>query len=129
MKRFKPAQDAPYWRWKQTGTAPPLAPPPWGGEVLAAGRARGQAAKALPAPARKRTGVAACVQGALRRALPALDPRRYPVNLLPESTQKCGEDRWQIRIDPFECWCREDGQLTTNLLDILASGPIPCSHM
>ena len=54
--------------------APTPSPAPEGGEVLAAGRARGPAAKSRNQPqALERTGVSDAVKGTLRRALPALD--------------------------------------------------------
>jgi hypothetical protein len=54
--------------------APTPSPAPEGGEVLAAGRARGPAAKSRNQPqALERTGVSDAVKGTLRRASPALD--------------------------------------------------------
>ncbi|KAF1053693.1 MAG: hypothetical protein GAK41_00755 [Burkholderia gladioli] len=60
----------------QNGIFPPLAPPQ-GGEVLAAGRARGPGgARLCLARALKRARRFLRIKGSLRRASPALDPEK-----------------------------------------------------
>ncbi|KAF1051855.1 MAG: hypothetical protein GAK41_01213 [Burkholderia gladioli] len=60
----------------QNGIFPPLAPPQ-GGEVLAAGRARGPGgARLCLARALKRARRFLRIKGSLRRASPALDPKK-----------------------------------------------------
>ncbi len=60
--------------WQTPALPPPPDPAPQGGEVLAAGRARGPAAKIRNQPqALERIRVEGALKGSLRRASPALD--------------------------------------------------------
>ena len=67
--------DAVCKNWPRRGP-PPLTPPPRGGAVLAAGRARGLASHPCRQPLGQRGGRPRPVKGLLRRAAPALDRTR-----------------------------------------------------
>jgi hypothetical protein len=100
MNLFKSAHGSAYSRRKLNCLTPPL-PPPQGGEVLAAGRARGAGREKLRLlRAHKRNGADARVQGTLCRASPALDPRILPgrsvAGVLAQNQLKT---RWQMRIE------------------------------
>jgi hypothetical protein len=79
---------------------PSTNPAPEGGEVLAAGRARGPAAKSRNQPqAIDRTGVSDASKGTLRRASPALDRALNARNAVDRGGHACAAP--QIGRRPF----------------------------